>query len=88
MNQELSSNLDKYWNEAVNSYKGKLRNYLEILNNKQSDCEDELHQLVTNTSIKFSERKHRTLELMEQQEKVNQLIDELETILLDKGDTV
>ncbi|MFF2447461.1 hypothetical protein ACFVSW_10160 [Neobacillus sp. NPDC058068] len=88
MNQESSSNQDFQWNETVHRYKVKLRNYLEVLNTKQSDCEYELHQLVTNISIKFSERKHRTLELMEEQEKIKQLKDNLETILLDKGDTV
>jgi hypothetical protein len=88
MNQESSSNLDSHWNKAVDSYKVKLRNFLDELNNKQSHCEYELHQLVTNTSIIFSERKQRTLELMEEQEKIKQLMDKLEMILLDKGDTV
>jgi hypothetical protein len=82
MNQESSSNLVNHWNHTVNGYRLTLKSYLEALNTKQSQCEYELHQLVTN--IKFSERKDRMLVLMEEQEKITLLIDDLERIL-DEG---
>ena len=82
MNQESSSNLVNHWNHAVSGYRLTLKSYLEALNTKQSQCEYELHQLVTN--IKFSERKDRMLVLMEEQEKITLLIDDLERIL-DEG---
>ncbi len=87
MNYDLSSDLVHSWNTTVEGYIETLRNYLEILNQKQSDCEYELHQLVTNTSIKLSERKTRMLELMEEQEKLKELIDDLERILQDSGES-
>ncbi|MFJ5762797.1 hypothetical protein ACIQAA_27495 [Neobacillus sp. NPDC093182] len=89
MNQgQSSSNLVNTWKDAVKKHIATLQNYLLVLNNKQVDCENELHQLVTNRSINFSERKTRTLELMEEQERLKQLIDDLERIIItDKGDT-
>jgi hypothetical protein len=88
MNQEISSNLVSNWNNTVKGHIVTLKKYLVVLNNKQSDCEYKLHQLVTNTSIKFSERKTKTLELMEEQEKMKRLIEDLERIIPDKGETV
>jgi hypothetical protein len=87
MNHDLSFDLVHSWNTTIECYIETLRNYLEILNQKQSDCEYELHKLVTNTSIKLSERKTRTLELMEEQEKLKELIDDLEIILQDSGES-
>jgi antitoxin component HigA of HigAB toxin-antitoxin module len=88
MNQDSASNLVHSWNTTVKGYIETLRNYLEVFNQKQSDCEYELHQMVTNTSIKLTERKTLTLELMEEQEKIIELIDDLERILQDSGDSV
>ncbi|MCM3690953.1 hypothetical protein [Neobacillus niacini] len=82
MNQESSSNLVNHWNHAVSGYRLTLKSYLEALKTKQRDCENELHQLVTNTKI--SERKDRMLVLIEEQDKISQLIDDVERIL-DEG---
>jgi hypothetical protein len=88
MNQDLSSNLVQIWNTTVKDYIETLRNYSEVFNQKQRECEYELHQLVSNTSIKLTERKTLTLELMEEQEKLIELINDLERILEDSGDCV
>lgn len=82
----LSSNNLEQLNGTVKSYIATLEMYLEVLNNKLSDCGDELRQLVTDTSIKFSERKKGTIELMIKQEKLQQLIEDIERIIVDKGD--
>ncbi|WP_423798186.1 hypothetical protein [Neobacillus sp. SAB-20_R2A] len=85
MNLESSSNIEllNKWNEMINGYKLELSSFKDLLSKKQSECENELHGLVANTSISFSERSNRMLALIKEQETIKHLIDDLEKVTVD-----
>ena len=76
-----ANNILNDWNNFIAEYKIQIRYYLELLDQKKSECEDELHQLVSNTSIELTERTNKMISLMKEQEDMKQLFDLLKEII-------
>ncbi|WP_462411410.1 hypothetical protein [Neobacillus sp. Marseille-QA0830] len=66
--------------QSLNDFHSNLTTYKDLLTIKQSECENKLHDLVKDTSVSFLDRKNQMLSLMEEQEKIKNLVDVLTTL--------